>query len=384
AQTLPVADLVVVDDGSTDGSRAVLDEHRFRGMRTVHQENRGAHEAINRAIARSSGDYVAILNSDDFFSEERMEHAWGVARTTGAALVLGGVRWVDERGDDLPVDHPGVSWYRSALREATTARSLRAAVLRHNVAVTTSNFFLHRALWRAVGGFRAYRYAHDLDFLLRALELCPDRVVFEPSMTDVRYRIHGSNTIAEDTERALAERREVVRALRAPLGRVRRGLMAGRLRRRVGAAVAGSGSLLPSPPDPGEAKIRGRAPEATAAEGDGPVARRAADVRPLKVGIVVRSLGLGGLEEIVALLAQTLPAHAVAPSILCTHEGGPVADRLRAAGIAVAVAGGRAERWRSWLDDAKPELLSTHFGAPEVVRVLASSGAPVVETIHNT
>src|SRR5690606_41686277 len=127
------------------GSRAVLDEHRFRGMRTVHQKNRGAHEAINRAIARSSGDYVAILNSDDFFSEERMEHAWGVARTTGAALVLGGVRWVDERGDDLPVDHPGVSWYRSALREATTARSLRAPVPGHNVAVPPATLLLHPA-----------------------------------------------------------------------------------------------------------------------------------------------------------------------------------------------------------------------------------------------
>ena len=366
-QTLPVGDLVVVDDGSADGSRDVLARRMFDGMRVVHQRNRGAHEAINRAVALSEGDYVAILNSDDFFEPERMEHAWGIARASGAALVLGGVRWVDEQDEPLPPDHPGTTWYHQALHEAGGERSLRRMMLRHNVAVTTSNFFMHRALWRALGGFRDFRYVHDLDFLVRALELCGDRVVFEPQMVDVAYRIHGANTISESTERAHAERREVVRALRAPLGRVSRMVARWRKRPSVLHAVSATRDLRPlgTPASRGAVESRPGG-------------------RPLKVGIVVRSLGLGGLEEIVALLARALPAHGIAPSVMCTHQGGPVASRLMDAGVQVHLAQGRPDAWREWIRNLAPDVVSTHFADLEVVTVLSEHGAPIVETVQNT
>jgi len=367
SQTLPVGDLVVVDDGSSDGSREVLAEHLFDRMRVVHQENRGAHEAINRAVALSEGDYVAILNSDDYFESERLEHAWGIARASRAALVVGGVRWVDEEDQPLSPDHPGAAWYQRALDEAGRERSLRRMVLRHNVAVTTSNLFMHRALWRALGGFRDYRYVHDLDFLVRALELCGDRVVFEPGMLDVGYRVHGANTIAESTERALAERREVVRSLRGPLGKARR--LAARWRKRAPVLHAVSSTRDLRPVSTGVCVNTGHAPP---------------ERRPIKVGIVVRSLGLGGLEEIVALLARSLPAHGVTPSVLCTHEGGAVATRLTDAGVHVHLAQGRPEAWRDWVRHLAPDVVSTHFADLEVVSVLAEHGAPIVETVQNT
>lgn len=365
AQTLPAGDLVVVDDGSSDGSRDLLARRPSKRMRVVHQENRGAHEAINRAIALSEGDYVAILNSDDFFEPERLEHAWGVARASGAALVVGGVRWVDDRDDPLPDDHPGVAWYQAALDEVGGERSLRRMVLRHNVAVTTSNFFLHRGLWRALGGFRALRYVHDLDFLVRALELCGDRVVFEPEMVDVGYRVHGANTIAESTERALAERRDLVRALRAPVGRARRLVERWRKRGPVLHAVTSTRDLRP-------------------VAGPGPTEVGEQQERPLKAGLVVRSLGLGGLEEIVALLARALPAHGVTPSVLCTHEGGPIATRLSDAGMHVRLANGRPEIWRDWIRELAPDVVSTHFAELDVVSTLAEHGLPIVETVQNT
>ncbi|MEX2470809.1 MAG: glycosyltransferase [Gemmatimonadota bacterium] len=364
AQSLPAGDVVVVDDGSTDDSLSVIDEARWDAVRVVRQENRGAHETINRAVALSEGDYVAILNSDDRFAPERLEHAWAVARATDAALVIGGVRWVDGEGAPLPADHPGVAWYREALATAAGRRSLRGAALVHNVAVTTSNFFMHRALWRALGGFRDLRYVHDLDFLVRAVELCGARVVFEPGMVDVDYRVHGENTISESTSRALAERRGLVKTLQRPLGRVRR--VAQRIRQRAPLldAVAATRELRPimrSGSDTAE-----RSPE------------------PLRVGLVVEALDLGGLEEIVALLARTLPAQGVTPLVLCTHSGGRIARRLADAGVSVEVADGAPRTWRAWMTDASPDVVSTHFADLEVIEALAGSGAPVVETVQNT
>jgi len=365
AQSLAAAELVVVDDGSSDGTRDALAEHAFSSMRVLRQENRGAHAAINRAIALSSGSYVAVLNSDDAFSPERLEHAWGVVRATGAALLIGSVRLVDEAGASLDETHETARWYRQARAEPGRTRSLRSALLRHNFAVTTSNFFFHRELWRRLGGFAAYRYVHDLDFLLRALELCSDRVRYEPALDDVLYRVHGRNTITEDIDRALGERADLLRTLRRPMARLVRARTRLRDARAVRRALDASDTLAPVWPS-------GR--------GEGPRGSRI----HVRAGLVVTSLDRGGLEEIVSLLAQVLPARGVQPYVLCTHRGGVVADRLRSAGVRVAVAGGRRSEWRAWAEVVRPEVASTHFADAEAIEELHALGIPLVETVHNT
>jgi glycosyltransferase involved in cell wall biosynthesis len=362
AQTLPAGELLVIDDGSTDASLDVIAEHVDRSggaTRVISQANRGAHATINRAVTLSEGEYVAILNSDDVFEPERLEHAWSAARARGAALVFGSVALIDAEGSPLPDSHETARWYRRAARTIAEASSLAAGLRRENLAVTTSNLFFHKELWRRIGGFRPYRYVHDYDFLLRAVELCPDRVVFAEDLRDVRYRVHGGNTIAENVERALGERGELLRALSQPVGRLQRALTRWREVGRVVGAVTAARAYSPS--------------WAAAPPTDG-----------LRVGIVVPSLDRGGLEEIVALLAHTLPAHGVFPTVLCTHAGGAVADRLRASGIPVAVGDGRPEGWRKWVEAERPDAISSHFVDLEAVEVMFDAAVPIVETIHNT
>jgi len=358
AQSLPAGELVVVDDGSSDGTRTVLDQLRFPGMRVITQENRGAHVAINRAVALSTGDYVAILNSDDEFTEERLEHAWGVARATGAALVIGSVRFIDAEGDPLAEDHDSSRWYREARAEPARSRSLAKALLRHNFAVTTSNFFFHRELWRRLGGFAAYRYVHDYDFLLRALELCADRVVYAEALEGVCYRVHGNNTILEDTERAMDERAVMLKKIRSPARRLRHGFTRVRGGAAVRRAVDATDELIPF---------------------TGPTV----EAPKIRLGLVAPALDHGGLEEMVALLAQTLPGLGIEPYVLCTHSGGAVADRLSAAGVDVRVGHGRAQEWRKWADEVVPQALSTHFVNLEVAEAFAELGLPMYETVQN-
>ncbi|MDH3424449.1 MAG: glycosyltransferase, partial [Gemmatimonadota bacterium] len=267
-------------------------------------------------------------------------------------------------------------WYREARALAGPVSAMRSSdhngstlwdvLRRHNIAVTTSNFFLHRELWRRLGGFRAYRYVHDYDFLLRAVELCPDRVVYEDRLGDVLYRVHGVNTISEANRRAQAERREMMGGLAKPSRRLRRMLVSRSERRAVAEAVRASDSL-----DPVGMSEHPSRPSASGRDS-------------VRLGLLVESLGTGGLEEVVALLAGALPSVGVDPCILCAREGGAVANRLKRAGTDVEVLRGGRGALRGWVEQSGVDVVSSHFGPAAIVAELAEMGLPVVETVQNS
>jgi glycosyltransferase involved in cell wall biosynthesis len=70
AQTCQNYELIVVDDGSTDGTDALLEKNK--GIVVIHQENKGVSAARNRGVAASKGDLIAFLDSDDLWLPEKL------------------------------------------------------------------------------------------------------------------------------------------------------------------------------------------------------------------------------------------------------------------------------------------------------------------------
>lgn len=196
AQSLADLQLVVVDDGSKDDSRAVIEANADPRLVTCFQANAGAHAAINRGIelADPSVEYVSILNSDDVFGPRWLERA-------AAALDADpGVGFVASRlgflGDE---DRDKRGWYGPALDYYLDCDDVERALLHRNFIMTTSNVVIRRDLLERTGLFRPLRYVHDLDLFLRLASISRFQLV---EGENVYYRAHESNTIHQGEQSA--------------------------------------------------------------------------------------------------------------------------------------------------------------------------------------
>jgi glycosyltransferase involved in cell wall biosynthesis len=201
AQGPILREVVVVDDGSPDESAKVM-----RGLcegepRIVFwsQPNRGAHAAINAGLQRATGDLLAILNSDDVYEPDRLATlAAALDGEEPADIAASGISFVD--GGGAPIEN---AWYEEALQFFKSRGDLGAALVNGNFLMTTSNFLIRRRLLDEIGLFAPLRYAHDLDFALRAAARGKRFALTDRRL--LRYRVHDSNTIREDHGRVRLE-----------------------------------------------------------------------------------------------------------------------------------------------------------------------------------
>lgn len=89
AQSMPDIDVLCINDGSTDGSSAILKEYAAKDNRikVISQENKGQSAARNLALRMVSGEYVFFLDSDDFIHPQTLEILLKTAQKSGCAVV---------------------------------------------------------------------------------------------------------------------------------------------------------------------------------------------------------------------------------------------------------------------------------------------------------
>lgn len=104
AQTWQNLEVLLVDDGSTDGTGALCDELAGEDIRirVFHKENGGSSSARNLAIEKSRGDYLGFVDSDDYIEPDMYERLITAAMEREASIVQIGRDEVDEQGNALP------------------------------------------------------------------------------------------------------------------------------------------------------------------------------------------------------------------------------------------------------------------------------------------
>ncbi len=191
-------EVIVVDDGSTDGGGRIAESYPVTCIR---QDNAGVAAARNAGLAAATGDFIALLDQDDLWEprklrvqlaclNERSEVGWVTCRS----------RWVLEPGTTPP------SWARPEWFEEP------------QVSFVTSAMLARRSAFESVGEFDpSYVVGSDTDWMVRAQDAGVPSVTLEEVL--VYHRLHGANN-SYDLETSNSE---TLRLLKASLDRRRAG-----------------------------------------------------------------------------------------------------------------------------------------------------------------
>jgi glycosyltransferase involved in cell wall biosynthesis len=182
AQTLRPLELIVVDDGSTDGTRDVLDSFGSR-ITVIRQPHAGAYVARNRGLRQSRGELIAFIDSDDAWLPDRLASQIPLMERPEVGLVFGDVVHVRPGSDRRRV---------TSFQVAPPRRGHVAAQFAWCNFVPTSAVLVRRRCIEEAGGFAEdvslscdylmwFRIAlrHELDFIDRVVAeytLSPDSI----------------------------------------------------------------------------------------------------------------------------------------------------------------------------------------------------------------
>lgn len=93
-------ELILVNDGSTDDSLAVMEKYRTKipNMTVIDQKNHGAPHARNVGLHCAKGRYLWFFDADDILSGHALPHLLDILRQSDADLIIGNMKFVDEKG----------------------------------------------------------------------------------------------------------------------------------------------------------------------------------------------------------------------------------------------------------------------------------------------
>lgn len=211
-QTYPHLELIVVDDGSTDGTLAQLAKVDDPRLKIFAQPNQGVAVARNFGFTCATGDYIAFIDADDIWLRHKLATELKTIRAQSpdspACLVYSSYYAVDE--SDALINLPGIFEENGDLSQV---------VLEHEGIFLPSTALVHRQVFEAVGGFKQACYHEDRVFFIEACRQFP---AYSTGQRLVIYRQSLSGrcrSVLKHYEQALEAELSIVETLRPVLSK---------------------------------------------------------------------------------------------------------------------------------------------------------------------
>lgn len=114
AQSYPELEIIVTDDGSSDGTGALLDRYaaEYPKIIAIHQKNGGVTAARLAALKRAKGDYIGFVDGDDLVDREMFQTLIADAEEYDADIAHCGYQWYFLMAGSIIIMVPGELWSR--------------------------------------------------------------------------------------------------------------------------------------------------------------------------------------------------------------------------------------------------------------------------------
>ena len=200
AQSVGDWEMICINDGSSDGSRQILESiaERDPRVRVIHQDNQGLVRTLNRGLALATGSLICRMDGDDISMPDRLARQVAFLRDHPEHVAIGGaILKIDADSDPLGIE-----------RLSTEHDDIERALLGRKTGLFHPTTMIRSSALSAIGGYRAeYEWVEDHDLWLRLAQR--GRL---SNLNDIVlcYRLHASSIC---WQRSATQRERMTRLL---------------------------------------------------------------------------------------------------------------------------------------------------------------------------
>jgi glycosyltransferase involved in cell wall biosynthesis len=160
-QTICEWEQIIIDDGSSDNTISIVESFKDNRIKLVKQDHKGIEnlkDTYNHALQLAQGEYIAILEGDDYWHPDKLERQLPLFDNKDVLLVWGSVLWVHEDGQHITSAPPDINRYLGLSRY----QYLRELLFGNFIPAVT--VMLRKDMLRSMGGFQQTPYMVTVDY----------------------------------------------------------------------------------------------------------------------------------------------------------------------------------------------------------------------------